>query len=368
MGRRSGGQPPQLLAAVALGLIAVTASPALASHPADWEVLDAEVAELTRELDAAGPLLEFAGYIKSSYRRSNDLVYTFDPDTFAPLGDLGGFAIDSMGLSLKGQVEEFSFKFGYNPSADKLRSTYVRWQVTDAARLTMGKFKVPLLRSRLVRTTRLLFLDRSVQARATGPRELGLKAELDLSEAMRLRIALQDGTDGTLSDKRWTARLEADLLGGGLLKYEGAYKAKDRWRSSLGIGISDDGFFADGRVLAADLGLTRSRFSLALEWLDHGDDLGTYKRGLVDPATILQRGGTQPYGVSVSWILVDKKLEAAVRLQNFDDPNHTEMTTLGLNYYLHGHNAKVQLNWIDVASDIAGLESNVIALGVVLNA
>jgi len=358
----------RFLTATTFGLAALLPCEAGAVEADPWTQLDDQLAEMASQIPAEDAGLEVSAYIKSSYRRSNEIVYTFDPNTFAPLGDYGGFAIDSIGLSVKGKVEEFSFKFGYNPNADKLRSTYVRWHVTDAARVTMGKFKVPLLRSRLVRTTRLLFLDRSVQARATGPRELGLKCEYDFGEVARLYIAIQDGQDGTLDKRRTTMRLNANLLDGGVSKYEGAFNAKSRWRSSLGIGYSDDSSLGDGRILAADFGLTKSRFSLSAEWLNNGDDLGKYKRGILDPATFLQRGGTQPLSVAVSWMLVDDKLEAGARWQNFDDPNHTEMLTLGLNHYFKGHHAKVQLNWIDVTSDIAGLESNVIALGLVLDA
>jgi len=349
-------------------LLAVLVGPPSGTEGEAWLQLDKELAALGQDLEPDHSGLSVSLYIKSSYRSSDDLVYSYDPTTFQPLGDLGGFAIDSMGLGVKGEFGDFTFKLGYNPLVDKLRSTYARFQASEHTQISMGRFKVPLLRSRLVSTTRLLFLDRTVQARATGPRELGLMVESDFTERVNLIVAIQNGADGTLEEKRVTGRLELALSGGGVSRYEGAYKAKDRVRTSLGLAASDDHSFDDGRVLALDLATTFDRWSLSGEVVDHGDDLGLYSKGLIDPATIMMRGGTRAWDVTASWMILDDRLELAGRVEGFDDPSHTRMVTFGLNKYFVGHSAKLQWNWIDVSSDIPGLESTVLALGFTLDA
>ncbi len=356
-------------AAIALLLLG---APLAARTPAegedqDWLALDREVAGLHRavEEEQAGP--ELSIYLKISYRNSDDPAYSNDPITFADIGNLSGFDIDSMAIVFKGDVGDYEYKISYNPESQKLRSTYVRFRPVEPVRLTMGKFKAPLLRSRLLTTTRLLFLDRTIQARETGPRDLGFKAEVELAERAKLYAAAQNGDDDQAKELLWTGRLNVDVFGGGVSKYEGAYKAGDEPRLTFGLGAQDDTALGDGLVLAADAAFSLGRFSLGGEIVRHGDDYGNYRDEILDPATILQRGGTTAWDATASWMLIEKKLEVAVRHEEFDDPNDVSRLTAGLNYYLKGHKAKLQLNWIDVSNDLPLLESEVIALGFVLD-
>jgi len=357
------------LAGLALLLLALPSAAARAEDPSPvpqdpWLTLDRELEQLELAQES-GAGLEIGGYIKFSYRASDDLVYGLEPGTFQEKNDLGGFQFDSASLNFRGDVGDYSIKIAFNPVVSKLRSTYIRFSPTDHVRVTVGRFKVPLLRSRLLSTTRLLFLDRTIQARQTGPREEGAKLEIELAKDVELILAVQNGEDDQGDRQRLTARFDAGLVGGGVGKYEGAYKAGEP-ELTLGLAVSDDDGMRDGTILAADLAFTAGRFSLHAEGLHYDDGFGPYDTGLLDPFSIIPRADSTPLGMATSWMILKNQLELGARIEDFDDPNHTRQWTYGLNYYMEGHDAKWMLNWIDVETDNALLESDVIAFGVVV--
>ena len=292
-------------------------------------------------------------------------MFTNDPDTFEELGTLSGFDFDSLSITLQGEVGDYEYKLGYNPDRDRIRSAYARFRPVEPLRLTLGRFKAPLLRSRLVRTTRLLFPNRTVLAVQSGPRDLGAKAELDLGEHVRWYAAVQNGEDDLGDDHQLTTRLQWEAVGGGVASYEGAWSG-DELELTLGVGLADDGTLGDGRILAADAAASWGRFSLHGELVHWGDDFGVYDDDLIDPASLIQRADTTPYDVTASVMVVPEALEAAVRLEDLDDANDTRRLSVSLNWYQSGHDAKWMASWLKVRSDLEGLESDVFVFGLVL--
>jgi hypothetical protein len=125
----------------------------------------------------------------------------------------------------------------------------------------------------------------------------------------------------------------------------------DELDGTIGVSYMDMQDDSLDAVLGIDFAMTMGQFSLQAELADAGDD--TVGAGL----------GEAPFAITFGYLFADN-MEAAYRHEDRDDAADTSVESFGLNYYLHGHNAKWQINYID--DDAAADE--VIAVGLTVGA
>jgi hypothetical protein len=77
--------------------------------------------------------------------------------------------------------------------------------------------------------------------------------------------------------------------------------------------------------------------------------------------------GITPFNVAGSFVIMPDQLEAAIRYEDFDDVDNTNWITVGANWYLQGHAAKWQFNYITSSSDDAALETDHFQIGLTVS-
>jgi len=139
-------------------------------------------------------------------------------------------------------------------------------------------------------------------------------------------------------------------MGNGANSSDGAMLAGDGMDATIGFSYMDEQDDSLDAVLGIDFAMTMGQFSLMVELAD-GDDNN------------VKSLGNAPNAFTFGYLFADN-MEAAFRHEDRDDAADESRDTFGLNYYLHGHNAKWQINYIDdeTASD------EVIAIGLTVGA
>jgi hypothetical protein len=321
----------------------------------EWANLDQEINNLNASLDshtATGPKL--GGWLRS---RFVDTDAEADLDKNGDNADKQGFQLDAVRLEISGDA---GADYGYKVSFDladgsaELKDAYVTFKLGDMATAKMGQFKTDFLRSSTVAQNRLVLLDRT----ALGKNELWDGRQMGLGimgnfETIGWSLSAQNGDDGLSGDPvtgdnehKFAAKVSADLMGGGIGKAEGAYGANDGTALSAGLSWLDDGSFDAGSAIGLEVGLTMSGFSLAGEFVDLDDDVGN----------------NTPWDITGSYLFT-QNWEAAVRYQDWDDGFDTTQMTVGVNYYISGHDIKWTAQYDTIDSDDADEEKDTLSLG-----
>jgi hypothetical protein len=236
-------------------------------------------------------------------------------------------------------------------------------------RTTFGRFQSPLYWNGLVDPRHQLFVLR------TASDEFwigGRPAQLDDNFGVMLNgafdrlhwwLAVQNGVDGTGDEHALTARARFDVLGNGVGMIEGAYGAPDEATLSVGAGWYDDGGAldgggnsADGDCLAFDAQYANGRWAMNAEMLDYGQNA----------VNVFDVPDSTPWAVALSYMLQPDKWELAARYQDVDSPTNLADITVGVNYYVVGHDVKWQLNVVDTTSDNDIEETTSIALALTI--
>jgi hypothetical protein len=333
------------LALSTLSLISL-ASGADGSHASDdWQGLDREIEQLQRQLEStqgktAGPRI--SGFILTSYERFDDIAGSH-------IADRDGFQVNKVWLEVNGPAGE---GFRYNLGIDALtsqgqfqfRDVEVSFPVVGHVRGTMGKFRPPFLYSATDARSKGLFLHRSVQGSIWNRRDDGfmLNGKVD---GVRWFASAQNGGDGADKDLLLVGKLAWAVAGGGIdLKQEGGYGVDAKTRITAGVGVVNEGSIDQGTVLGGEVEGCSGRFFFQGEVVDYGDGFtpNSVRHGAAKHAS--GSGGTTPYAVALACMLTGKH-EAAVRYEDLDDIQRTRKTWFGLNWYVHGHACKWQLDW-----------------------
>jgi hypothetical protein len=305
----------------------------------EWANLDQEINNLNASLtaqNATGP--KMGGWVRSRFVDNSD-------------ADLQGFAFDAVRLEISGDAgSDYGYKVSFDlaeGTAD-LKDAYATFKLGDMATAKMGQFKTNFLRSSTVAQNRLVLLDRTVLGSNAlwNERQLGLGI-MGNFETIGWSLSAQNGTDGLGDDHKIAAKISADLMGGGIGKAEGAYGANDGTALSAGLAyLSDDGANAGvgETAIGLEVGLTMSGFSLAGEMVDFDE------------------AGNTPWDITGSYLFT-QNWEAAVRYQDADDADNSTIMTLGVNYYISGHDIKWTAQYDTIDSDDASLEQDAISLG-----
>jgi len=317
----------------------------------EWTALDREIQALDNLDFYYEPTAEIWGYTRVSLFQRHET-------------EARGVNLDNVRFNLTGTVRDYSYRITTDlaPGRLDLQDAWLSVPVSDEIALTMGQFKIPLLRSGLVEARDLLLIARTRNGIFWSRRDRGVMANGHHGR-FHWALAGQNGADG-ISD-RWvmTASARVNVIGERELPWEGAYGAHSLTRLTFGMGVSNDDASSNGTAAAVDAYLVHKRFSFQAEWLDYARDYT-----VIDP--LEQYGSTSPWSVTASYMLQPDKYELAVRYDEFDDVHEPRdlrrrTLTVGINRYIEGHDLKWQLNYAAAhkGGRDDGLHDHVAALG-----
>lgn len=283
----------------------------------DWLQLDQDIASLNSTISTADGT-NVGGLLRTSYRDG---------------GPTGGFFHDDADLWFGGSLEEFTWRVSFDLASGGLvlEDAYVNWGCTEDLSVTWGRFNATGLRSGDMDPENMLFIDRSQLGMNFYNWDSGVAIDGNYS-GFGYFFSAQNGADGTGDDLLLTAHANYDI-GNGVSDIEGAMKAGDEMDGTIGVTYSDmenDGLDA---ILAADFAMTMGQLSGSFEYADGNDN------------TIGALGNT-PWSLTVGYLFADN-MEVAYRYEDLDTTADDTVNSVGLNWYLHGHNAKWQFNYID---------------------
>ena len=301
-----------------------------------WLELDKDIASLSSTVNVAGGT-EVGGLLRSSYRDG---------------GDVGEFGFEDVMLHAGGSLEEFSWRISgdLDGTGFNLDDAHVVWSYNSNVSVAWGQFKLPMFRSSSIDQESMLFIDRSVLGAEYDTYDMGVSISGSNSGLDWTLAAVNGNEPGDDDSMNMFAHVDYHM-GNGANSSDGAMLAGDGMDATIGISYMDEEDDDRDAVLGIDFAMTMGQFSLMVELADGDDD--AVAAGL----------GTSPSAITAGYLFADN-MEAAFRHDDRDAGDDTSRYTFGLNYYLHGHNAKWQINYIDDESE----DDEVIAIGLTVGA
>src|SRR5947207_2525999 len=298
-------------------------------------------------------------------------------------------------INLTGDLaENFDFKVeGDFENSDGLSSSrtafeatdiFVNWHQFPEAQIKLGQWKAPFGLEQTTPDTTLYLIERSLPTGAITPeRQIGVQlwgkpfASVwpDQKDLLTYYAGIFNGNgrNTTVNDNNnfmYVGRLESTLFKSKLWGQESSLKlgadvlnSRDdkgtNISQSLNLLVNDDGSLSPFVLPGAD---ERTAWSVDA-WLKLGpfDLIGEYLEEYVNGRTV---NGVPPgfadfttngYYVTAGYFLIPKKLQAVVRWEDLNpgqkgnDGIHS--ITGGLNYYIHGDDLKLMINYIHTWSD-----------------
>lgn len=350
-------------------LLALTplAVPGGSPSATEWTRLDKEIESLAVNIAPQGePGLRIGALIRSSFDMSGDDIFQ------VPGGqDLAGFKFQDAVVWAEGSVGNFDLRISMNgadPNAGAgadnvswppstgvsglgsmvVQDAYGRWNLNESFRVYMGQFKCPVLMSSQVWQGNLIMIDRTRLGQMFDVWQPGAALTYDI-DAFHLKIALQNGADGTGDEFGMVARGEYNL-NGGAKEFEGAYGSGGDTKATIGVAYFNDSSQVGGNDLGSAIAVDGyadfGSISVHAEIMDMDEELAG-NMGLSGSG-----GDAMPYSATVGFMLPSEKVEFALRYQDMDDDLSTTSIGGGVNYYSHGHNAKWQFNASQLDNDV----------------
>lgn len=314
------------------------AAPRAAGDGDEWAGLDRDIQALSAaalQSGSNGPTA--SGLIRTAW---------LDVPNILPQ-DIKGFELLNAQLSLEGQVNP---QWGYRlqleaaGGAAELLDAYGTWRVNDYLRFTMGNFRAPLLWESQLNDGDLLFLLRTETGELFYSRDLGVMVDGSL-ERIHWNLSMQNGFDAVAGQQAVCGRVGVDLLGKGPVLHQGAYASnEDPSLSVAGSFYKDSGVANDGSVYSADAQLRIGRFAADGSFTKYGSGSGV-------TSIFNTHTDSQAWAATASFMLISQLVEAAARYQETDNDKNAHDITYGINYYMNGHAAKLQVNATQVFSD-----------------
>jgi phosphate-selective porin len=350
------------LVTTAIALTAVSASAFATDN--GWVSLDQEINNLNASLsaqNATGPKL--GGYVRVRYDNSGDIVVA------DPLGsgdhDLSGFSMQNVRVEISGDAgSDYSYKVSFDlaSGAAALRDAYAKFKIGDQVTGKIGNFKANFLHSSTVSDNKTVLLDRTVLGSIGmwNTRDVGLEFAFNY-DTINVSASAQNGTDLQGDELEFCVKASINLMGGGVGNIEGAYGAGDSTALTLGLAWMDDGNYDNSTMLGLEALLTSGPFSIAGEMVDI-DEGGAW---FDDTPTFVGADST-PWDITGSYLFSDM-WEGVVRYEDLDDVDSTNVMTIGVNYFVSGHDIKWTVEYLDTTSDVAANEFSVVSLGVAVS-
>jgi phosphate-selective porin O/P len=365
-------------------VLSATSSLAIAgSETKEWSSLDRDIENLASSLAAPGPGFGVGGFVRARFANSGDV----DLNGGASGGDLSGFSLGNTRLNFSGSVGDYGVFVSFDLSSNStfgtgslgglgfLEDAYATFPIGSTVTGRMGQFRRPFLWSSLVDENNLLFLDRSFNGDVWDGRDNGIQVSGSF-EQLGWWIAMQNGGDGLIDDYQLTGRIQFNALGTGIGMQEGAYGASADSNLTIGLGWTDDGSDpansggVSDSAIAVDAGYTRGGLSVHAEIVDYDDNQkpdvaingGTGVAGF--NGSPIATGSETPWAITVGYMVTPNEYELAARYEDLDDDFSTSLTSLGVNRYVQGHNAKWTLQWTSTSADTGGVtDTDTIGLG-----
>lgn len=266
-------------------------------------------------------------------------------------------------LNVSGKfVEDFSFRLEMdlagslsNSSAFRAQMTdgYINWSRYDAANVRVGQFKTPFGFEQLYADSRLYTAERSlVSDRLTPGRQIGAQVGGTLwNEQFTYAAGLFNGsgTNQNFNDNdKFMAAARA-----GFIPFNGRLfgKAAKLTVGANGFRTTDANtvFIGQRHGIGYDAQLELGRLEVWSEYL----------RDSFEPTNATRFRSDGWYG-QAAYYLIPNKLQVVERLETFDPSGAgsgdvTRSTVSGVNWYIKGHDLKLQLDWM--RSRVPGLPS-----------
>lgn len=308
----------------------------------EWVALDRELAGVEAlQVDQGRSNIELWGYIRTS-------LSWLEPE------DSRSVEFDQVRLNFTGRTGSYDYRLTaeFRDGTARALDAWASKRLGGGVAFTLGRFRAPFLRSGLVEARDLLFILRTRNGFFFSQRTSADDGVMFNGDHGRFHwaAASQNGFLDSDSSQRLTGSVRVNLIGERELPWEGAYRAGDLTRLTAGAAVSDDDTASDGLAWNADIYLVHRDFSFAAEVVNYQD---AYSADL----PLEQRGGTTPWSVTASLMLVPDRYELALRYDDYDDdmtPNDYLQNprdldrkdwTLGVNRYIRGHDLKWQLNY-----------------------
>jgi phosphate-selective porin len=264
-------------------------------------------------------------------------------------------------------LEEFDFKLEMDLAGTLANTTGLRAQLTDGyvnwnrrpdANIRIGQFKTPFGFEQLYADPRLFTMERSlVNDRLTVSRQLGMQVNGDLFEK-RLSYAVGafngNGVNNNFNDDDrflMAGRLSGVLWQGRLGGQSASWSLGGNAYSSEDTNIAEPAEFGfDSNVFSGkrlgtgiDTQLQAGRFDFWAEALRTKWEPASRR-----PSASFESDGWYAQG---SYYVVKDRLQVVVKAESFDprteaDDDATDIGTAGVNWYLKGHDLKLQLNYM----------------------
>jgi hypothetical protein len=273
------------------------------------------------------------------------------PDTPATYGSGGG------SWAMFGDVE--------TTGAMMVLDANATWQFSEHVGLTAGQFLVPFESNSAIREDRMMFLNHTVSGEHWRFRDTGVMFSGQHGR-FGWHAALTNGLDEQGDNLAMFARVTAQLLDQGGPLSEGSYGVGDSRYLNVALGYySDDDNTDDDEAWTISSSFAQRQFSAALEIVDYGDGATSIYTNNTQSATIVA-GDRTAWALQAGWLFAPE-WEAAARYEDLDDTDNTTVATYGINRYLSGHAANLQLNYSMASSDDAQLEANILSLGMTVS-
>lgn len=291
-------------------------------------------------------------------------------------------------------AEQFDFKmegdFGQsdgtsgNRTAFSATDIWVNWHQFPAAQIKVGQYKAPFGLEQLTSSTKLLTIERSIATGAITPqRQIGIELwgtplsniwpeQKDLL-TYYAGIFNGNGRNVSVNDNNnfmYVGRLELMPFKGKIFGQESFLKLGGdvlNSRDDAGTNISQTGNLLvndDGSLSPFVLPSADERTAWSVDaWLEVGpfDLIGEYLQERVQGRTVngeppaFTNFTTDGFYVTGAYYLIPKKLQAVVQWQylNPGQKGNDGLYSIlgGLNYYIHGDNLKLMVNYIHTWSD-----------------
>ncbi|QDU69624.1 porin [Engelhardtia mirabilis] len=345
----------------------------------DWLELDSQLGGLGGPAAYQGSGVDVGVLIRPAYVDSSDFP-NVDGEKF------GGFVLDDARLFASGNYGQFDWRLSMDfaegagglpveagPPPDgqtfqaELLDAYARWQFSDAFGVQIGQFNSRDAFSGDVYQGRLLFADRSIVGRQFNEFDLGLQIDGSYGNQeypeLEWALSVLNGNDGPEDDLDLRARIDINALGNGGSVTEGAYGVENEANGTFGLFWGSDGDVdgagSSGTIWGADYRGNYGPFGLGVEYFDFDDDAALAADFGMDSAQVLGAYASYLFGAEQNW-------EAGVRWEDVDSAMGPTRWTVGLNYYVSGHDIKWQLNWVDTDSDVAAAKGSYLKLGLTI--
>ena len=324
-----------------------------------WLELDKDIASLSSTANVAGGT-EVGGLLRSSYRDGEGVD-----------GADSEFGFEDVMLHVGGSLEEFTWRISgdLDGTGFNLDDAHVVWNYDSNVSVAWGQFKLPMFRSGSMDQESMLFIDRSLLGAAYDTYNMGVSISgsnsgLDWTLAavngtgLNLDLdttpgdGIPDGINDTDDSESLTmfAHVAYTIGNGACTCCDGALHGGEGMDATIGVSYMDEQDDSIDAVLGIDFAMTMGQFSLMIELADGDDDnVGAL--------------GDAPNAVTFGYLFADN-MEVAFRHEDRDDTGDLSKDTFGFNYYMHGHNAKWAINYID---DDASADE-VIAVGLTVGA